>query len=119
MTVKYVTHLLETGDITVLGHVEDVLTVKGGRISHLGAVEGQEQQNPPAIHVNFEIIKKGEHPITPETLGFILNPSDALELGMLLVAMAIEDKTSAEVAEIKDHLSQLVTDLQHDVKVAC
>jgi hypothetical protein len=119
MTVEYVTHLLKTGDVTVMGHIEDVLTVTGQRVSRIGAIEGQEQQNPPAIHVNFEILKKGEHPVTPEMLGFIFSPADALELGMLLVAMAIEDKTSADVAEIKDHLSQLVTDLQHDVKVAC
>jgi hypothetical protein len=46
------------------------------------------------------------------------SPADALELGMLLVAMAIEDKTSAEVAEIKGHLSQLVADLQQTVQVS-
>ncbi|NJR61791.1 MAG: hypothetical protein HC769_24960 [Cyanobacteria bacterium CRU_2_1] len=59
MTVEYVTHLLKTGDITVMGHIEDVLTVTGQRVSLVGAIEGQEQQNPPAIHVNFEILKKG------------------------------------------------------------
>jgi hypothetical protein len=118
MTVKYVTHLLETGDVMVTGHLEDVLTVKGQRVSRVGAVEGQEQQNPPAVHVNFEIVKTGEHPTTPDMLGLILSPSDALELGMLLVAMAIEDKTTAEVGEIKEHLSRLVTDLQHTVQVS-
>lgn len=118
MTVEYVTHLLETGEVMVMGHVEDVLTVTGQRVSRVGAVEGQEQQNPPAIHVNFEILKKGEHPVTPEMLVLAFAPSDALELGMLLVAMAIEDKTSAEVSEIKNHLSRLVTDLQQTVQVA-
>lgn len=117
MTVEYVTHLLETGDVMVMGHIEDVLTVTGQRVSRIGAVEGQEEQNPLAIHVNFEIVKKGEHPVTPEMLVLAFNPSDALELGMLLVAMAIEDKTSAEVAEIKGHLSQLVTDLQQSVQI--
>jgi hypothetical protein len=119
MTVEYVTHLLTTGDVMVMGHIEDVLTVTGQRVSRVGAVEGQEQQNPPAIHVNFEILKKGEQPVTPEMLVLAFSPSGALDLGMLLVAMAIEDKTSADVVEIKDHLSQLVTDLQHDVKVTC
>lgn len=118
MTVEYVTHLLETGEVMVMGHVEDVLTVTGQRVSRVGAVEGQEQQNPPAIHVNFEILKKGEHPVTPEMLVLAFTPSDALELGMLLVAMAIEDKTSAEVSEIKNHLSRLVADLQQTVQVA-
>jgi len=119
MTVKYVTHLLKTGDVMVTGHIEDALTVTGQRVSRVGAVEGQEEKSPPVIHVNFEILKKGAHPITPEMLGLIFSLADALELGMLLVAMAIEDKTSADVAEIKDHLSQLVTALQHEVKVAC
>ncbi len=118
MTVEYVTHLLETGEVMVMGHVEDVLTVTGQRVSRVGAVEGQEQQNPPAIHANFEILKKGEHPVTPEMLVLAFTPSDALELGMLLVAMAIEDKTSAEVSEIKNHLSRLVADLQQTVQVA-
>jgi hypothetical protein len=118
MTVEYVTHLLETGEIMVTGHVEDALTVKGHRVSRVGAVEGQEQQNPPAIHVNFEIVKKGEHPVTPEMLVLIFSPQDALELGMLLTAMAIEDKTSTEVSEIKEHLSRLATDLQRSVQVA-
>jgi len=82
-------------------------------------VAGQEQQNPPAIHVNFEILKKGEHPVTPEMHVLALSPSDALELGILLVAMAIEDKTSTEVSETKDHLSQLVVDRQQTMQVAC
>jgi len=118
MTVEYVTHLLETGEVMVMGHVEDVLAMTGQRVSRVGAVEGQEQQNPPAIHVNFEILKKGEHPVTPEMLVLAFTPLDALELGMLLVAMAIEDKTSKEVSEIKEHLSQLVSDLQRTVQVA-
>jgi hypothetical protein len=118
MTVDYVTHLLETGEVMVMGHVEDVLTVIGQRVSRVGAVEGQEQQNPPAIHVNFEILKKGEHPVTPEMLVLAFTPADALELGMLMAAMAIEDKTSAEVSEIKNHLSRLVADLQQTVQVA-
>jgi len=117
MTVEYVTHLLDTRDITVLGHLEDVATVKGHRVSRVGAVEGQEQKNPPAIHVNFEITHKGEQPITPEMLVLMFSPQDALELGKLLVAMAIEDKTSAEVAEIKEQLSRLVIDLQHSLQV--
>jgi len=119
MTVEYVTHLLETGEVMVMGHVEDVLAMTGQRVSRVGAIEGQEQQNSPAIHVNFEILKKGEHPITPEMLVLAFTPSDALELGMLLVAMAIEDKASAEVSEIKNHLSRLVADLQQTVQVAC
>ncbi len=118
MTVEYVTHLLETGEVMVMGHVEDVLTVTGQRVSRVGAVEGQEQQNPPAIHVNFEILKKGEHPVTPEMLVLAFTPADALELGMPLVAMAIEDKTAAEVSEIKEHLFRLVADLQQTVQVA-
>ncbi len=118
MAVEYITHLLETGEVMVMGHVEDVLTVTGQRVSRVGAVKGQEGQNPPTIHVNFEILKKGEHPVTPEMLVLAFSPADALELGMLLVAMAIEDKTSAEVAEIKGHLSQLVADLQQTVQVA-
>ncbi|HIK14072.1 MAG TPA: hypothetical protein IGS53_02035 [Leptolyngbyaceae cyanobacterium M33_DOE_097] len=112
MPVQSVTHLLETGEIMVMGHVEDVLTVTGQRVSRVDAVAGQEQPNPSAIHVNFEILKKGEHPVTPKILVLALSPSDVLELGILLVATAIEDKTSTEVSETKEHLSQRVVDLQ-------
>jgi hypothetical protein len=118
MTVEYVTHLLKTGEVSVIGHIEDVLTVTGQRVSRVGAVEEQAPQNPPVIHVNFDILRKGEHPVTPDTLILALSPSDALELGTLLVAMAIEDKTAAEVSQIKEHLSQLVHDLQQSVQVA-
>lgn len=118
MTVEYVTHLLETGEVTVMGHIEDALTVTGQRVSRLGAVQGQEQKTPPAIHVNFEILKQGEPQKTPEMITLAFCPADALELGMLLVAMAIEDKTSSEVSEIKERLSQLVADLQKSVQVS-
>lgn len=57
MTVKYVTHLLKTGDVTVTGYIEDALTVTGQRVSRIGAVERQEEQNPPAIHVNRTEVK--------------------------------------------------------------
>jgi hypothetical protein len=115
MTVKYVTHSLATGDITVLGHIADVVTVKGHTISRVGAIEGQEQQNPPAVHVNLEVAGGGEG--SAEMLVLMLGLQDAVEMGLQLVAMGIEDNPTMSVEDVRDRLVRLVTELDQSLKV--
>ena len=113
MTVKFVTHSLKTGDITVLGCVNDVATVRGRRISQIGAIEGQEQQNPAAIHLNFEMTNNPD-----EMLVLMLSISDAIEMGLQLLAMGIENQPSLGIDEIRDRLSQLVEELDRTLQIS-
>jgi len=113
MTVKFVTHTLNTGDITVMGHVDDVATVTGSKISRIGAVEGKEQENPAAIHVNFQVTDKSD-----ELLVWMLGLPDAIEIGLQLVAMGIEAQPSPKIDEIRDRLSQLVSELDRSLQVS-
>lgn len=115
MTVKYVTRPLPTGDITIMGHVSDVATVRGKTISHIGAIVGQEQQNPAAVHVNLEIVGS-QHPADMLTLIFGLE--DALELGLQLVAMGIEEQPAPAIDEIRERLAQLVAELNRSLQVS-
>ncbi|MEB3359994.1 MAG: hypothetical protein VKK04_24925 [Synechococcales bacterium] len=113
MTVKFVTHALETSDITVMGQVKDVATVRGSKISRIGAVEGQEQQNPAAIHVNFEGADQAA-----ESLVWVLSVPDAVELGLQLLAMGIESQPSRDLDGVRDRLSQLVTELDRTLQTS-
>ncbi len=113
MTVKFVTHSLETNDITVMGNVSDVATVRGNTISRIGAVEGQEQQNPAAIHLNFEMT----HPPN-EMLVWMMSVPDAVELGLQLLAMGIEDQPSPKIDDVRDRLSQLIAELDRTLQVS-
>jgi len=113
MTVKFVTHSLNTGDITVMGHVNDVAIVKGSKISRIGAVEGQEQTNPAAVHVNFQVSDNPD-----DLLVWMMGLPDAIEIGLQLVAMGIEAQPSPRIDEIRDRLSQLVSELDRTLQVS-
>lgn len=113
MTVKFVTNPLNTGDITVVGNVSDVATVQGSKMSRIGALEGQEQQNPAAIHVNFQMTNKPE-----EMLVLMLGLSDAIELGLQLVALGIEAQLSPKIDDVRDRLCQLVSELDRDLQIS-
>ncbi|HIK56371.1 MAG TPA: hypothetical protein IGS37_14570 [Synechococcales cyanobacterium M55_K2018_004] len=113
MTVKFVTHSLSTSDITVMGHVDDVTTVRGHTISRVGAVEGHEQDNPAAVHINFQ---KADNP--EEMLVWMLALPDAIEIGLQLLAMGIEAQPSPKIAEVRDRLSQLVNELDRSLQVS-
>lgn len=113
MTVHFVTHALKTGDITVMGNVSDVAIVRGSKISRVGAVEGQEQQNPAAVHINLEVVNS-----TDEMLVLMLNVSDAMELGLELLAMGVKDRSTTGVDEIRDRLAELMMELDRTLQVA-
>lgn len=115
MTVKFVTHALKTGEITVMGHVFDVATVKGNKISRIGAVSGQESLNPATIHINLETVPQ-KNP--EDLLVLMLGLQDAVELGIQLLAMGIEDNPTASVDEIRERLVQLVAELDRTLQVS-
>jgi hypothetical protein len=114
MTVHYVTHAFKTGDITIMGNVTDMTTVAGKTISRIGAIEGQETRNPPIIHVNLE----GSHQGEVEPIVLSLNLQDAIEMGLQLVAMGIENYPHPDIDEVRDRLAQLVSELDHTLQVS-
>ncbi|WP_448561546.1 hypothetical protein [Trichothermofontia sp.] len=115
MTVKYVTHPLTTGDITIMGRVSDVATVRGKTISQIGAIVGQEQQNPAAVHVNLESV---DNQGTNNMVTLILGLDDALELGIHLVAMGIENQPAPSIDDVRERVAQLVTELDRTLQVS-
>lgn len=115
MSVKFVTHALKTGDITVMGNVSDVATVRGNKISRIGAVAGQESSNPATVHINLEVLPQ-QHP--DDLLVLMLGLPDAVELGLQLLAMGIEDNPSIGVDEIRERLVQLVAELDNTLQVS-
>lgn len=114
MTVKYVTHDLETSDITVMGHVEDTITVKGSKISRIGAIVGQEAHNPAAVHLNLEV---EPHKTAAAMLVLCFSQQDAVEIGLQLVAMGIEDNPTIGIDDVKQRLSNLLTELDQTLQV--
>lgn len=115
MTVKFVTHALSTGDITIMGRVADVATVRGKTISQIGAIVGQEQQHPAAVHLNLEVVGS-QQPANMLTLVFSLE--DALELGLQLMAMAIENQPTPSIDQIQERLTQRLAELDRTLQVA-
>lgn len=115
MTVKFVTHSLNTGNITVMGNVADSITVRGSKISRIGAVEGQEQENPATVHINF-VASQGE--TDDEVLVLTMELPDAVEMGLNLLAMGIEAQSSLGVDEVRDRLSQLIAELDRTLQVS-
>lgn len=114
MTVHYVTHALKTGDITIMGHIAHTAKVTGKTISRIGAVEGQEHQNPPAVHVNLELTEgQSKDPVV-----FSLSLPDAIEMGIQLVAMGIEDNPHPDIEGMRDRLAQLVSELDRTLQVS-
>jgi hypothetical protein len=113
MTVEFVTYPLSTDNITVMGQVNDVATVRGSKISRIGAVEGHEQETPAAIHLNFQLI---DHP--EELLVWMLGLSDAIEIGLQLLAMGIEAQPSPAIDDVRDRLAQLVAELDCSLQVS-
>ena len=116
MTVKIEMRPFHTGDITVISNITSV-TVTGDKVSRIGAIEGQEGGNPAAIHVDLNVKHKSDSPEMPgvlgstKELGLILSTEDVVEVGLLLVAMGMVNKTGAEVTTVLNRLSDFITEL--------
>lgn len=114
MTVHYVTHTLKTDDITIMGNVANTARVTGKTITRIGAIEGQEQQFPPTVHVNLERLE-GE---PQDSITLSLSLPDAIEMGIQLVAMGIENNPRPDIDGMRDRLAQMVSDLDQTLQIS-
>ena len=105
---------LETEDIQVLSNLTSI-TAKAHRISRLDAVKSKENTDPATIHLNFEVKPHSEHLPSflgeTEELDLVLSLDDAVEIGLILVAMGLENKSRLEVEEVFRRLFELACQL--------
>ena len=113
MTTKLVTHPLKTGELTAMSNVTSI-TVTGHQVSILEDRPEPGKKDRSAVHLSFDV----EHPQklpsllgTAEELGLIMDRDDAVEISLSLLAMAMEDKTPAEIEKIKARLSSMIAEL--------
>jgi hypothetical protein len=114
MTTKLVTRPIKTGDLTAMSNVTSV-TVTGHQVSILEVQPEPGKKDTSAVHLTFEV----EHPqklpdllATAEELGLIMERDDAVEIGLRLLAMAMENKTPAEIEAVQTRLSKMIAELQ-------
>lgn len=110
MKTMSVSHKLQTGDIKLLSNLTSV-TANANRISRIEAVEGRETKYPAAIHIDLEVEPRQEH--LPSVLGnteeldLVIGLNDAVEIGLLLLAMGLENKSEFEANEVFKRLFEL------------
>jgi hypothetical protein len=113
MSTKALTRSLQTGDMTVMSNNTSV-TVTGSRVSKIGPSEHSPKPQS-CIHLNLNVKKQEGQPCVleaTEELGLILCPEDAIEMGMMLVAMGLEAKGEEEVATITQRINALVEEFR-------
>lgn len=105
---------LETGDIEVMSNLTSI-TANVHRISRLEAVKGKKTESPAKVYLDLKVQPHPEH--LPSVLGeteeldLVLSPEDALEIGILMVAMGLEDKSQLEVDGIFKRLFEITCEL--------
>ena len=114
MTTKLITHPLKTGKLTAESNVTSI-NVTGHQVSILEEQLETGQKDRSAVHLTFDV----EHPqklpsllSTAEELGLIMEREDAIEIGLSILSMAMEDKTPAEIETIQKRLSSMIAELQ-------
>lgn len=120
MTVQSITHPWKTTDITVMSNVTSV-RVRGNKITKIGAVADstadpipqQTSDQTSAIYLDLDV--RDPHSAAAilqntQELGLILQPQDALELGLMLTAMGLENYDKATVAAAFERLSNLIAE---------
>jgi hypothetical protein len=114
MTTKLVTRPLKTGKLTAMSNVTSI-TIIGHQVSILEVEPESGREDNSAVHLTFEV----EHPqklpsllATAEELGLIMDQNDAVEIGLSLLSMAMENKTPAEIEAIQKRLSSMIVELQ-------
>ncbi len=113
MTTKLVTHSLKTGELTALSNISSI-NVTGRQVSILEDQPHEEGKDSSTIHLTFDVTHPQKLPSllsTAEELGLIMKREDAIELGLSILSMAMEDKTSGEVENIKQRLSAMIEEL--------
>ncbi|TVQ21295.1 MAG: hypothetical protein EA367_06220 [Leptolyngbya sp. DLM2.Bin15] len=105
MSTHVLTQHLHTHDITMMTNVTS-LTVHGTKVSRLG--DGVDQASA-SVYLDFAV----KHPShgadldNTEEVSFILQPDDAVQLGLLLVSMGLGAITPEAIAAITTRLHQL------------
>lgn len=129
MTTKLVTHPLKTGKLTAMSNVTSI-TVTGHQVSILEDQPKPGQRDRSAVHLTFHCERCSlarnisnrpgdvEQPqklpsllSTAEELGLIMDRDDAVEISLSLLAMALEDKTAAEIEKVQTRLSNMIAEL--------
>jgi hypothetical protein len=112
MKTRLFSRNIKTGDITAMSNLTSV-TVNGTRISRVEEITGHERENPSAIYIDFAV----QHPTkmhdvleATEEVDLIFNLDDAVELGLLMVAMGMEHKTDDDITKILSRLSKLIAE---------
>ncbi|MEM8807908.1 MAG: hypothetical protein AAGF01_17955 [Cyanobacteria bacterium P01_G01_bin.38] len=103
----------KTGEITVISNVTSI-TVTGNKIARLEQL-AHKQESSSTVHVDFTVKQPSHLPAVleeTEELGLILKPDDAVKLGVLLIAMGMEDKMSEIVTMVMELLSKRATENQ-------
>jgi hypothetical protein len=98
---------LKTKDINVMSHVTSI-TVTGDKISKLPATSVDK---PGVIHLTLAVKDNKDEPCIlagAEELCLVIDPADALELGLLLLEMEIEQQKPEELRGIQARLSALL-----------
>ncbi len=104
---------LATSDIEVTSNLTSIIA-KANRISRLEAAKGKIK-SPAKVYLDLKVKPHPEH--LPGVLGeteeldLVLNPDDALEIGILMVAMGLKDKSQLEVDEVFKRLFELTCEL--------
>ena len=110
MTNKLFTKEITTGDITLTSNVTSV-TARANRISRVEEKQDDPRKNPAAIYVDLTV----DHPEkfhyvleATEAVDLALGLNDAVEMGLLMVAMGLEHKTDAQIKQVLDRLADLI-----------
>lgn len=112
MATTLLTRDIHTDSITVMSNVSSV-TVEGTKVSRLGGHARGDAGGASAVHIDFDVkpsSRRSDGGESTESMCMILGVDDAVELGMMLVAMGLEQKTPEEMTETLSRLSQLIQD---------
>ncbi|MEM7064433.1 MAG: hypothetical protein AAF572_14880 [Cyanobacteria bacterium P01_B01_bin.77] len=109
-TKQLLTQDLTTSEITVISNHTSV-TVAGTKVARVEEIPGYEQEHPSMVHVDFKVKNPSRQPKVldnTEDLGLILELNDAVDLGLLLVAMGMEHKAPEEIKVTMMRLAKLI-----------
>jgi hypothetical protein len=117
MTTQLVTCPLKTHPLTAMSNVTSI-TVTGHQVSILEMQPEPGEEDKSAVHLTFDV----EHPhqlpsllSTAEELGLIMDRDDAVEISLSVLAMAMANKSSTEIAAMQKRLANRIAELQSSV----
>jgi hypothetical protein len=114
MTTKLQTMPLQTKEMTLMSNNTSIKVI-GHKISKLIDQDEKQQNVSSSIHLTFDVKKEEKSPCilnNPEELGFIINPKDAIEIGLSLIAMGMDFHNEITLEEIKGRLAQISAEIE-------